>query len=262
MDQLGIPLLLAKVPVWGVGVCFVLTVVGGYVASRWCEKQEAFAESHVTMGVLAFAGLIALGSLVPGLFFDLDAGGRFLLGLALGVFALGGWLGIRNVFKGQLLAVMCLLYVAVSVAVFVLQPQWYFGSGAETRAVLLIAATFVVPLSVGHVLAVAMRMEDFSWRIGVVLMTVTLAFWPMAKGVVVQAADKWIHEDAVQKWQDGNDRYKVTDGVVKTLEKQLPGLAVNYSKDGKMPDAKPGASEMMRSGEDAANTKSDEPDEK
>ena len=83
MDQLGIPLLLAKVPVWGVGVCFVLTVVGGYVASRWCEKQEAFAESHVTMGVLAFAGLIALGSLVPGLFFDLDAGGRFLLGLAL-----------------------------------------------------------------------------------------------------------------------------------------------------------------------------------
>ncbi|HAA59779.1 MAG TPA: hypothetical protein DCE39_02470 [Planctomycetaceae bacterium] len=262
MDQLGIPLLLAKVPVWGAGVCFVLTVVGGYVASRWCEKQEAFAESHVTMGVLAFAGLIALGSLVPGLFFDLDDGGRFLLGLALGVFALGGWLGIRNVFKGQLLAVMCLLYVAVSVAVFVFQPQWYFGSGAETRAVLLIAATFVVPLSVGHVLAMAMRMEDFSWRIGVVLMTVTLAFWPMAKGVVVQAADKWIHEDAVRKWQDGNDRYKVTPGVVKTLEKQLPGLAVNYSKDGKMADAKPGASEMMRSGEDAAKAKSDEPDEK
>ena len=49
---------------------------------------------------------------------------------------------------------------------------------------------------------------------------------------------------------------------MKTLEKQLPGLAVNYSKDGKMADAKPGASEMMRSGEDAANTKSDEPDEK
>ena len=262
MDELGIPLLLAKVPVWGAGVCFVLTVVGGYVASRWCEKQEAFAESHVTMGVLAFAGLIALGSLIPGLFFDLDAGGRFLLGLALGVFALGGWLGIRNVLKGQLVAVMCLLYMAVSVAVFVLQPQWYFGSGTATRAVLLIAATFVVPFSIGHVLAMALRMEDFSWRIGVVLTTVTLAVWPMAKGVVVQAADTWIHEDAVQKWQDGQKRYQVTDGVVTDLEEKLPGLAVNYSEGGKMPDAEPGASTMMRSDGDAANKKSDEPDEK
>ena len=262
MDELGIPLLLAKVPVWGAGVCFVLTVVGGYVASRWCEKQEAFAESHVTMGVLAFAGLIALGSLVPGLFFDLDAGGRFLLGLALGVFALGGWLGIRNVLKGQLVAVMCLLYMAVSVAVFVLQPQWYFGSGTATRAVLLIAATFVFPFSIGHVLAMALRMEDFSWRIGVVLTTVTLAVWPMAKGVVVQAADTWIHEDAVQKWQDGQNRYQVTDGVVTDLKNKLPGLAVNYFKGGKMPDAEPGASTMTRSDGDAANKKSDEPDEK
>ncbi|HCD03368.1 MAG TPA: hypothetical protein DER64_22870, partial [Planctomycetaceae bacterium] len=217
MDQLGIPLILAKIPVWGAGVCFVLTVVGGYVASRWCEKQEAFAESHVTMGVLAFAGLVALGSMVPGLFFDLDTGGRFLLGLGLGVFGLGGWLGSRDMLKGQLVAAMCLLYVAVSVAVFVWQPQWYFGSGTGTRAVLLIAATFVVPLSLGHLLAMAMKMEDFSWRIGVVLTTVTLALWPMAKGVVVQAADKWIHDAAVQKWQAGNDSYKVTDGVVKTL---------------------------------------------
>ncbi len=262
MDQLGIPLILAKIPVWGAGVCFVLTVVGGYVASRWCEKQEAFAESHVTMGVLAFASLVALGSLVPGLFFDLDTGGRFLLGLGLGVFGLGGWLGSRDMLKGQLVAVMCLLYVAVSVAVFVWQPQWYFDSGTGTRAVLLIAATFVVPLSLGHLLAMAMKMEDFSWRIGVVLTTVTLALWPMAKGVVVQAADKWIHDAAVQKWQAGNDNYKVTDGVVKTLGKKLPGLTVNYSEGGKMPDAKPGASAVMRSGGDTANTKSDEPDEK
>ena len=263
MDQLGIPLILAKIPVWGAGACFVLTVVGGYVASRWCEKQEAFAESHVTMGVLAFAGLVALGSLVPGLFFDLDTGGRFLLGLGLGVVGLGGWLGSRDRLKGQLVAVMCLLYVAVSVAVFVWQPQWYFGSGVGTKAVLLIASTFVVPLSLGHLLAMALKMEDFSWRIGVVLTTVTLALWPMAKGVVVQAADKWIYDAAVEKWQAGDKSYKVTDGVVETLQEKLPGLTVNYSQGGKMPDAEPGGtSATMRSGSDEANKKSDEPDEK
>ncbi len=261
MDQFAFPLLLAQIPVWAVGSCFVLTVVGGYAVSRWCEKHEAFAESHVTMGVLAFFGLVALGSVVPGLFFDMDTGGRFLLGLGLVVIGLGGWLGTRDVLKGQLVAAMCLLYVAVSVAVFVWQPQWYFDSGNATRAALLIASTFVVPFSFGHLLAMAMRMEDLSWRIGVVLTAVTLALWPMAKGVVGQAADKWIHDTAVQQWEAGNDSYKVTEGVVETLEKSLPGLTVNYSEGGKMPAGEPGSPATMRSGDDGAIKKLDEPDE-
>ena len=33
-------------------------------------------------------------------------------------------------------------------------------------------------------------------------------------------------------WEGGNDNYKVSEGVVETLEKRLPGLAVNYSEGG------------------------------
>ena len=101
MYKLGVPLLLAEIPWWGTGLALVAAIVGGILVSRRFAAREAFADSHVTMGVLGFAGLIALGSVVPGLFFDLDRGARFLLGLGLSMiygFArqAGGHLQIRS----------------------------------------------------------------------------------------------------------------------------------------------------------------------
>ena len=236
MHQLGLPRLLAEMPLWATGLGFVAAIIGGVVVSRLFAAREAFADSYVTMGVLGFAGLITLGSLVPGLFFDLDSGARFLLGLGLFVIGLGGWMASREMLKGRLVAVLCLLFVAVAGVVFWQFPQWYFDSGNGTRALLLISSTFVVPLSVGRLVATTLRMEDLSFRLGVVLTAITLALWPMAKELVVRGGNEWKHEEAVRKWEEGSESYPVTVEAKQVLEKKRPGLTVHYLADGKSRD--------------------------
>jgi len=261
MHQFGLPRLLAEIPAWGTGLGFVAAIIGGIVVSRKCSTREAFADSHVTIGVLSFAGLIALGSLVPGLFFDLDIGERFLLGLGLAVMGLGGWMTSREMFRGSLVAVLCLLYVVVAAAVFWQFPQWYFNTGDGIRVLVLIASTFVVPLSLGRLIAMSLRMEDLSFRLGVVLTAVTLALWPMAKEVVVRGADDWAHEEAVNKWKEGSESYPVTADVKKALNEVQPRLTVHYLADGKSPDeAKP--SGRMEAGGDKSDSKPDSSDKK
>tara|TARA_B100000029_G_scaffold461688_1_gene493663 strand:- start:2407 stop:3195 length:789 start_codon:yes stop_codon:yes gene_type:complete len=233
MDQLGLAGILAEVPASVTGLGFVAAIVGGVFVARWCAGREAFAESHVTMGVLGFAALIAVGSLVPGLFFDLSDAGRMLLGVGLALFALGIWMASRETLKGRLVATLCLLYVAVVGVVFWQMPQLYFDSGSGIRVLLLIASTFAVPLSLGRLVAMGLKMEDLSFRLGVVLTAITLAAWPMAKEVVVRAAENWSHEEAVKKWSEGSESYPVTANVKKTLEERRPGLTVHYLSEGK-----------------------------
>jgi len=247
MYKLGVPLLLAEIPWWGTGLAFVAAVVGGILVSRRFAVREAFADSHVTMGVLGFAGLIALGSVFPGVFFDLDNGTRFLLALGLATIGLAAWLASREIFRGRLMPVLCLLYVALVAVAFWLQPQLYFDSGDGTRAMLLIISTFVVPLSLGRLVAMGLGMEDLSFRMGAVLTAITLALWPMAKGVVVQSAEKWVHDEAVKKWELGSKSYPVTTEAKQALEKVRPKLTVHYVAGGKdsvkiRPASKAGAS--------------------
>lgn len=233
MDQLGLPLLLAEMPVWVSGLAFVGAIVGGILVSRRCAAREAFADSHVTMGVLGFVGLIAVGSLVPGLFLELDNGTRFLLALGLSMIGLSAWLASREMFRGRLMAMLCLLYVALAAVTFWLQPQLYLDSGEGTRALLLIVSTFVVPLSLGRLVAMGLGMPDLSLRMGAVLTAITLALWPMAKGVVVQSAEKWAHREAVKKWEAGRTNYKVSKKGKEALAKVRPKLTVHFVAAGK-----------------------------
>jgi len=266
MHQLGFPVLLAEIPGWGTGLAFVAAIVGGILVSRKFAANEAFADSHVTMGVLGFVGLIALGSLVPGLFLDMDGGARFLLGLGLAIMGLGGWLASREMLQGRLVPALCLLYVALAAVAFWLQPQLYFDSGDGTRAMLLIASTFVVPLSLGRLVAMGLGMEDLSLRMGAVLTAITLALWPMAKEVVVQSAEKWAHEEAVKKWEVGSKSYPVTAEAREALKKSRPKLTVHYLAGGRdavktRPASKAGAS-VGKPVEKPAEKPADKPDEK
>lgn len=233
MHQLGLAGVLAEIPASVTGLGFVAAIVGGVFVARWCANREAFADSHVTMGVLGFAGLVALGSLVPGLFFDLSDAGRMLLGVGLALVGFGAWMASREMLKGRLVATLCLLYVVVVGVAFWQMPQMYFDSGNGIRALLLIASTFVVPLSLGRLVAMGLKMEDLSFRLGVVFTAITLATWPMAKEVVVRAADNWTHGEAVKKWNQGSDNYPVTADAKKTLEERRPGLTVHYLAEGK-----------------------------
>ena len=109
MNELGLLRILAEIPAWGTGLGFVAAVIGGILVSRRLSVREEFADSYVTMGVLGFGGLIAVGSLVPGLFFDLENGTRFLLGLGVVLIGLGIWMFSREMLPGRLVAVLCLL---------------------------------------------------------------------------------------------------------------------------------------------------------
>ena len=251
MNELGLLRLLAEIPAWGTGLGFVAAVIGGILVSRRLSVREEFADSYVTMGVLGFGGLIAVGSLVPGLFFELDNGTRFLLGLGVVLIGLGIWMLSREMLPGRLGSVLCLLYVAIAATVYCLQPQWYFDSGDGTRAILLISATFVVPLSLGRLLAMALRMEDLSFRMGFVLTAITLALWPMAKEVVARAADNWVHEEAVKTWDAGNNSYPVTAEIKESLGRVRPTLMVHYLSDGKSSDKVKPASRPSAIGEPA-----------
>ncbi len=221
-------LVLAEIPNWVSGLCFLGAMLGGVMVSRWAAGNEAFEESHVTMGVLGFLALVAAGALVPGLFFDIDDGGRILLGMGLALAGLGSWMGSREMLKSRLLPMLCLLYVGLVAVVFIVNPTWYYESGMGTRGVLLIAATFAVPLSIGRLVAVGIGMEDLSGRVGVVLTALTLACWPMAKEVLVQKADDWAHQTAVEQYEKGEQAYEGVTSKSRSLEDKVPGLTVNY----------------------------------
>ena len=110
-------------------------------------------------------------------------------------------------------------------------------------------------------LAVVLRMEDLSFRLGVVLTAITLALWPMAKEVVVRAADDWVHEEAVKKCKTGSESYPVTAEVKKALNEVSPRLTVHYLAGGKSLDEAKASGRKGPAG-DNSDKKPDEPENK
>lgn len=225
---LSVPLLLAEVPAWVSAAYLVIAVVGGVFVSRRCARQEAFEDSYITMGVLGFAAVMAVGALVPGLVVELDTGTRVLLGLMLGIIGLGGWMGSREQLPGRLFPLMCLLYVFLALVVFAFRPGLFFDSETGTRALFLIGATFAVPLSVGRLVAMKLGMEEASFRFGVVATAVTLGIWPMAKELVVDAAEERAYSQAIDEYDSQNREYRVNESIKTSLN--VPGLTVIYDQ--------------------------------
>ncbi len=225
---LSVPMLLAEVPAWASAAYFVIAVVGGVYISRRCASQEAFEDSYITMGVLGFAAVMAVGALVPGLVVELDAGSRVLLGLMLAVIGLGGWMGSREKLPGRLFPLMCLLYVVAALVVFAFRPGLFFDSETGTRVLFLIGSTFAVPLSVGRLVAIQLGMEDASFRFGVVATAITLGLWPMAKELVVDAAEERAYSQAIDEYDSQSRDYKVDESIKTKLD--VPGLTVIYDQ--------------------------------
>ncbi len=223
-----IPMMLAELPAWTSSAYFIIAVAGGVFVARRCAEKEAFEDSYVTMGVLGFAALMAVGSLVPGLVVDLDTGSRVLLGLGLAVMGLGGWMSLREQLPGRLFPVMCLLYVLVALVVFAFEPGLFFDSETGTRALFLVGSTFAVPLSVGRLLAVRLGMEESAFRFGIVLTAITLGLWPLAKELVVGAAEERAYSQASDAYESRRKEYRVDESIRTKLD--VPGLTVIYEQ--------------------------------
>lgn len=219
---------LTVMPTWATSAWIVLSIVGAICVSRDCARQEAFEQSYVSLGVVGGLVLIAIGSLCPGLILDLTSGSRVLVGLGLVAIAVGVYFSWTDRRSEILAPSLCLVYVIVAMAVFAFRPGMFFGISSGGQATFLIAVTFVVPLSLGRLIAGWLNIEDAAFRIGVVLVALTLGVWPMASQLLIGAAEQRAYEQNRAEHVKQQEEYKVQPLIKQELEELVPGLNVIF----------------------------------
>jgi len=170
--------------------------------------------------------------LCPGLILDLAGGARILVGLGLAVIAAGVFFSLTDRRSDALLSILCLSYVAAALAVFAFRPGLFFGISGGGQATFLIGVTFVVPLSVGRLLARWLKIDDAAFRIGVVLTALTLGVWPLASQLLIGAAEQRGYSQDTAEHVRQQEDYKVRDGIKQQLEELVPGLTVVHEVSG------------------------------
>lgn len=87
-------------------------------------------------------------------------------------------------------------------------------------------AVFVLPFVVGNLIGRALRVKEWSQRIGVVLLSATLGVLPFAYQYLAGYYEQAAYERRVASWDERGERFQVSDEDVAELRKRRAALTV------------------------------------